>query len=72
MIFARIGYGPCYHQWNEIFAGLPPLCNDIMVLVEIVDIAQIIKMESLHASRKWFYSEFFFIELSKFMMKATT
>ena len=50
----------------------PPLCNDIMVLVEIVDIAQIIKMESLHASRKWFYSEFFFIELSKFMMKATT
>ena len=52
--------------------SIPTVTNDIMVLVEIVDIAKIIKMESLHASRKWFYSEFFFIELSKFMMKATT
>ena len=22
MIFARIGHGPCYHHWNEIFAGV--------------------------------------------------
>ena len=22
MIFARIGNGPCYHHWNEIFAGV--------------------------------------------------
>ena len=21
-IFARIGHGPCYHHWNEIFAGV--------------------------------------------------
>ena len=23
MIFARIGNGPCYHHWTEIFAGVP-------------------------------------------------
>ena len=22
MIFARIGHGPCYYYWNEIFAGV--------------------------------------------------
>ena len=22
MIFARIGHGPCYYHWNEIFAGV--------------------------------------------------
>ena len=22
MIFARIGNGPCYHHWNDIFAGV--------------------------------------------------
>ena len=22
MIFARIGHGPCYRHWNEIFAGV--------------------------------------------------
>ena len=22
MIFARIGNGPCYHHWTEIFAGV--------------------------------------------------
>ena len=22
MIFSRIGHGPCYHHWNEIFAGV--------------------------------------------------
>jgi hypothetical protein len=42
--------------------------------VETVDIAKIIKMGSLHASQKWSFSEFFFflVELSKFMIKATT
>ena len=24
MIFARIGHGPCYYHWNEIFAGVKP------------------------------------------------
>jgi hypothetical protein len=43
--------------------------------IETVDIAKIIKMGSLHASQKWYFSEiffFFWIELSKFMIKATT
>ena len=22
MIFARIGHGPCYYHWKEIFAGV--------------------------------------------------
>ena len=22
MIFARIGHGPCYYHWNEVFAGV--------------------------------------------------
>ena len=22
MIFARIGHGPCYYHWNDIFAGV--------------------------------------------------
>ena len=22
MIFARIGHGPCYYHWDEIFAGV--------------------------------------------------
>ena len=22
MVFARIGHGPCYYHWNEIFAGV--------------------------------------------------
>jgi len=38
-------------------------------------IAKIIKMGSLHASQKWSFSEkknVFWIELSKFMMKAAT
>ena len=25
MIFARIGHGPCYYHWNEIYAGVPKL-----------------------------------------------
>jgi len=25
MIFAKIGHGPCYYHWNEIFAGVPEL-----------------------------------------------
>ena len=28
MIFARIGHGPCYHHWNEIFAGVSLLSFD--------------------------------------------
>ena len=32
MIFARIGNGPCYHHWTEIFAGVaniqPSRVND--------------------------------------------
>ena len=33
MIFARIGHGPCYYHWNEIFAGVPllPILFDLVV-----------------------------------------
>ena len=41
--------------------------------IETVDIAKIIKMGSLHAPQKWSFSEKKnWIELSKFMIKATT
>ena len=32
MIFVRIGHGPCYYHWNEIFAGV--LCNQVRTEME--------------------------------------
>ena len=32
MILARIGHGPCYYDWNEIFAGVS-INNIALVMV---------------------------------------
>ena len=40
MIFARIGHGPCYYHWNEIFAGVARMVHkklqyyDIFICVD--------------------------------------
>jgi hypothetical protein len=33
MIFARIGHGPCYYHWNEIFAGVSSQYVEELVLL---------------------------------------
>ena len=34
MIFARIGHGPCYYRWNEIFAGVKCLNFQCCYLID--------------------------------------
>ena len=51
MIFARIGHGPCYYHWNEIFASVTCLflklsqnkkdLNDVTATLSSVSFAQL-------------------------------
>jgi len=55
MIFARIGHGPCYYHWNEIFAGVHMVRARIpeLVISESINCLRLKRRRKITESTGW-------------------